>query len=189
MVHGRHGLEPWQRKTVSRVLVAASAATPPCTQPRLPHLPLLLPTLTLRVPWVPSVTRHILVLVHLGTSVLLEQALQLQRMLPVTDAQKATSVTAHILEQVREGPFPAFMALGRQRKELVHVLPALLVPTAAPEEPVPPSFAHQGPTALLAPQYQHHVQQVPFAQLRRAAAYHHAQDALQACTVPYLEVA
>jgi len=185
MAHGRHGLGPWLSPTASRVPVAASAAMLQCTQQRLPHLPLLLPTLTLLVPWVLLVTLCIPVLVHLGTSVLPEQALQLQRMLPVTDAQKATSVTAHIPEQVQEEPFPAFMALGRQQKELVLVLPALLVPTAASEEPVPRNFAHQGPTALLAPQHQHRVLQVPSVPLLVAAACRHALDALQACTVRY----
>jgi hypothetical protein len=144
--------------------------------------------LTQLVPWAPSVTLCMPVLVLLGTSVLPEQALQLQRMLLVTDAQKATSVTAHILEQVREEPFLAFMALGHQRKELVLVIPALLVPTAAPEEPVLPSFVHQGPTALLALQYQHRVLRVPSARLLVAAADHHALDAPQVCTVRYQEV-
>ena len=143
--------------------------------------------LTLPVPWVLSVTLCMPVLVHLGTSVLPKQALQLQRMLPVTDAQKATSVTAHIPEQVLEEPFPASMALGRQPNELVLVLSALLVPTAAPEELVPRNFAHQGPTAVLAPQHQHRVLQVPSVPLLVAAALRHALDALLACTVRYQE--
>lgn len=187
MAHGRRGLGPWLSLTVSRAPVAASAAMLQCTQQRLPHSLPLLPTLTLPVPWVQSATLYMPAIVHLGTSVLVEQALQLQQMPPVTDAQKATSVTAHILEQAQQEQFPALMALGRQLKELVRVLPALLVPTVTPEKPAPRKFVHQDPTALLAPLRQQRVLQAPFVPLLVAPAFSHAMDALQACTVSYQE--
>ena len=88
-------------------------------------------------------------------------------MLLVTDVQQVITATAL---PVQEEQFPAFTAPGHQPKAKVLVLLALPVATAALEELVPQSSAHQDPTALRAPPCQNLVLQVASVQLQRAPA-------------------